>query len=127
MFEEPAIHARSDPKLVACRSLHISCQVKRKAAAAAISSAVHNEDCDKERAEYYKGDVSTKGYEEDYKLRNDCSNSAEIQEGPKPKKAKKRPSGNTFEKRWDTKYQLLLEYIVQHGSTLIPRSGHCYC
>mmetsp|Transcript_4520 Transcript_4520/g.9358 ORF Transcript_4520/g.9358 Transcript_4520/m.9358 type:complete len:270 (-) Transcript_4520:62-871(-) len=71
-------------------SLCSSRQVKRKAAAA-ISSVVDDYG-DEDSDEDYEVD-STMDCEEYYELGNNCSN-FEIQ-GPKPKKATKRPHGNT--------------------------------
>mmetsp|Transcript_10085 Transcript_10085/g.21668 ORF Transcript_10085/g.21668 Transcript_10085/m.21668 type:complete len:371 (+) Transcript_10085:94-1206(+) len=73
-----------------CNSLRSSRQVKRKAAAA-ISSVVDDYG-DEDSDEDYEVD-STMDCEEYYELGNNCSN-FEIQ-GPKPKKATKRPHGNT--------------------------------
>jgi len=103
------IHTRPNPKqtrhsLPGCR------QAKRKAAAAAISSVVDDEDHEADIAE---------DCEEDYELAiKDCSNSR-IQ-GPKMKKARKGSRQETFDKKWDAMYQSLLEYKAQHSNTLVP-------
>jgi len=105
MHSPKPIHTRPDAK-------QTRRQAKRKAGAA-ISSATDDED--------YKGDIAEDCKEDSYELViQDCSNSR-ITQGPKTKKARIGSHQDKLDKKWDTMYQLLLEYKAQHGNTLVPR------
>jgi len=106
------IQTHPDPR----QTLYSICshhQVKRKADDAAISYPVHDEDGAKH---YYR--IFTDDHETNYKLNNDSS-SSEIQ-GPTMKKARMISCQGTNDKKWETMFQLLLKYKVQHGNTLVP-------
>jgi len=104
------IQTRTNPKQN--RPSPSGCRLAKRKAAAAVSSAVGDND--------NEGDID-EDCKEDYELViNDCSNSAEIQ-GPKMKKTRKELYQETLDKQWESMFRLLLEYKTQHGNTLVPQ------